>query len=50
MSDNQAGACGDCFLYNERKKICPMDGKYRTKVNGCFIYFKAKTDGRKDKI
>lgn len=47
MSEKLAGACGDCFLYSERKKICPHDGKYRTKVNGCFINFvpKGKTNG-----
>ncbi len=47
MSKEIAGACGDCFLYSERKKICPHDGKYRTKVNGCFANFvpKGKTNG-----
>ncbi len=50
MSIHDANSCGDCFLYNERKKICPIDGKYRTKVNGCFIHFKAKSDARKDPV
>ena len=35
-------SCGDCFLYSEKKKMCPVDGKYKTKVNGCFQHFIAK--------
>ena len=42
MSEILAGACGDCFLYSEVENTCPHDGKYRTKVNGCFLNFVPK--------
>lgn len=35
-------SCGNCFLYSEKKKICPIDGKHRTKVNGCYMHFVPK--------
>jgi len=35
-------SCRDCFLYNERKPICPWDGKHKTLDNGCFNHFIAK--------
>ena len=27
-------SCGNCFLLS-KKQICPIDGKYKLKVNGC---------------
>ena len=27
-------SCGTCFLLN-KKQICPLDGKYKMKVNCC---------------
>lgn len=35
-------SCGNCFLYSEKKKICPIDGKHRTKVNGYYMHFVPK--------
>lgn len=35
-------SCGECFLYSEKKKYCSVDGKRRTKVNGCYDKFQPK--------
>ena len=45
---SDSSSCGTCFLYSEKKRICPIDGKYRTKVNGCYINYVPKDkDGKK---
>lgn len=41
-------SCGSCFLYHEKKKICPIDGRHRLKVNGCYMNYQPKDkDGKK---
>ena len=41
-------SCGNCFLYHEKKKTCPIDGRRRMKVNGCYMHFVPKdSNGKK---
>jgi len=41
-------SCGSCFLYSEKRKTCPIDGRHRTKMNGCYINYVPKDkDGKK---
>lgn len=37
-------SCGECACYHERKEICAVDGKRRTRANGCFQKFIPKGD------
>lgn len=32
-------SCGQCVNYAEKSKLCRVDQKYRTKVNGCYLKF-----------
>lgn len=37
-------SCGTCFLYSEKKKTCPIDGRHRMKTNGCYINYRPKDE------
>lgn len=41
---NDLANCGNCFLYHERKQTCPIDGKRRTKSNGCYLNYQPKDE------
>lgn len=41
---NNLPCCGNCFLYSEKKKSCPIDGKTRLKSNGCYINYIPKDE------
>ena len=38
--------CGNCFLYSEKKKAGPIDGRNRTKQQGCYMHYMPKEEAK----